>query len=131
MPDETRAIEPADEPNGTDPLADNPGAPYAFIQWKNTDACLDIYCECGAQGHIDDYFCYSVQCRNCGKIWQLAHYVRLYPNGTGDDEAVDPKPFGDDPHPAFDSSSAPTYETLNRLMPAPTGFDAEGKVKYD
>lgn len=43
----------------------------SFIQWKGTDVCLDIYCDCGAQGHVDGYGAYAVKCRSCGAIYEL------------------------------------------------------------
>lgn len=59
--------------------AETPDGPHAFIQWKGTDACLDIRCECGAQYHFDGDFCYSVECGECGARWSLVPYVRLIP----------------------------------------------------
>ena len=36
-----------------------PEAPYAYIQWKGTDVCLDVHCTCGAELlHYDGYFAY-------------------------------------------------------------------------
>lgn len=51
--------------------------PHAFIQWKGTDVCMDFYCECGAHGHFDGYFAYTVKCQHCGTKWQMPH--NLYP----------------------------------------------------
>lgn len=34
-------------------IGDEPENPYAFIQWKGTDVCMDFHCECGAHCHFD------------------------------------------------------------------------------
>lgn len=44
---------------------------YLFMQYKNTDACFDFYCECGAHCHYDGYFAYKVKCPHCGVVWSL------------------------------------------------------------
>jgi hypothetical protein len=33
-------------------LTSEPQETNAFLQWKNTDACFDFRCECGAKGHF-------------------------------------------------------------------------------
>lgn len=43
----------------------------ANVQWKGTDACMDVYCPCGRQSHFDGLFAYFVRCA-CGKVWQGA-----------------------------------------------------------
>jgi len=45
--------------------------PYVFVQWKGTELCGDFHCSCGAHGHLDDQFAYSVECSACGRIWEL------------------------------------------------------------
>jgi hypothetical protein len=47
--------------------------PDAFIQWKGTDACLDLYCTCGEQFHFDGYFACELTCGYCGQTWELPH----------------------------------------------------------
>lgn len=32
--------------------------PYAFIQWKGTDVCMDFHCECGAHCHFNSDFAF-------------------------------------------------------------------------
>ena len=44
---------------------------HAFLQWKNTDACFDFYCECGAHCHFDGFFGYFVQCPHCKTAWEM------------------------------------------------------------
>lgn len=42
-----------------------------FLQWKNTDACFDFYCSCGARCHYDGDFAYTVQCPHCETVWEM------------------------------------------------------------
>ena len=53
------------------------GQPHGWIQWKGTNVCMDVYCSCGAHGHIDDEFTYRYKCLACGKLFDIAGYVRL------------------------------------------------------
>ena len=46
-----------------------------FIQWKNTDVCLDFDCPCGQRGHYDGYFASFLHCPTCGAIFQLGTQV--------------------------------------------------------
>ena len=34
--------------------------PHGWIQWKGTDVCIDLHCECGSHGHVDGDFVYYV-----------------------------------------------------------------------
>ncbi len=52
-------------------------APGAFVQWKGTDVCMDFYCDCGAHGHFDGFFAYTVKCQHCGTTWEMP--VHLFP----------------------------------------------------
>jgi hypothetical protein len=51
--------------------------PFNFIQWKGTDVCMDFYCVCEKQFHIDDYFAYAVQCPHCEKKYELKSRVEV------------------------------------------------------
>lgn len=51
--------------------------PHGWIQWKGTDVCVDLYCECGAHGHIDGYFLYHYECLGCGRKYALSANVKL------------------------------------------------------
>jgi hypothetical protein len=51
--------------------------PHAALQHKGSTLCLDVYCECGVHSHLDDDFCYQVECPACGRIWHVSSYVRL------------------------------------------------------
>lgn len=66
------------------------GRPYAFIQWKGTDVCLDFYCDCGYQGHFDGYFAYRIRCVQCGKEWDTPHSVKVVPAQTTEAPTVEP-----------------------------------------
>lgn len=57
------------DPGGWGPLRTN-------IQWKGTDVCIDFDCPCGAHGHFDGYFAYSIRCKGCGKVYELGYRVR-------------------------------------------------------
>ena len=52
--------------------------PHVFIQWKGTNACLDLYCICGSQGHLDSYFAYFYQCYNCKRKYELDVLIPMY-----------------------------------------------------
>ena len=52
--------------------------PHASIQWKGTDVCMDVYCECGAHGHVDADFAYHYHCHACGQLWSVGANVRLH-----------------------------------------------------
>ena len=56
----------------------NTGA-KSFIQWKGTDVCMDWWCSCGNSNHVDSDFLYSVQCKHCGKVWEVGTQVALRP----------------------------------------------------
>lgn len=45
------------------------GKPHGWLQWKGTDACMDIHCKCGHHSHIDEMFAYHVKCPSCGTVY--------------------------------------------------------------
>jgi len=49
----------------------------ACVQWKGTDVCMDLQCECGAHSHIDSYFAYHVKCPVCGKVYFCNGHIEL------------------------------------------------------
>lgn len=53
------------------------GQSHGWIQWKGTDVCMDVWCECGHQGHIDDSFVYYVSCPECGAIYMCNGHIEL------------------------------------------------------
>lgn len=57
--------------------------PSVFIQWKGTNACLDLHCLCDAPdersgvGHFDGYHAYALRCVRCGRIYELPQELAL------------------------------------------------------
>lgn len=57
---------------------DNPDdGPHGWIQWKGTDVCIDLHCSCGDHAHIDGWFFYRYECRNCHKKYAVGCNVKL------------------------------------------------------
>lgn len=61
--------------------------PYGWVQWKGTDVCMDAYCVCGEQMHIDADFAYHIKCSTCKRVYEVGGHVKLYeidfePDGT-------------------------------------------------
>jgi hypothetical protein len=50
-----------------------------FIQWKNTELCVDIYCPCdpSTPRHFDGYFAHRLQCDNCSAVYEMGTQVRM------------------------------------------------------
>ena len=53
------------------------GKPHGLIQWKGTDACIDLHCVCGSHGHIDGDFLYHYECAACHRQYALGCHVAL------------------------------------------------------
>jgi len=51
--------------------------PHTFIQWKGTDVCMDVYCVCGDQFHIDADFAYAIQCPHCKRRYEMSTRVEM------------------------------------------------------
>ena len=43
--------------------------PSACLQWKGTDVCMDVYCDCGTHSHVDGDFCQFVICPACSRTF--------------------------------------------------------------
>lgn len=54
------------------------GKPHIWVQWKGTNVCADIYCECGFSGHFDGYFLYFFKCPQCNQVWEVGTHVSIY-----------------------------------------------------
>ena len=54
-----------------------PEEPRGWIQWKGTNACIDLRCVCGAFGHLDGDFLYFVKCNACGRAYAVNPNVQL------------------------------------------------------
>jgi len=55
------------------------GIPHGLIQWKGTDVCMDVFCECGHHGHFDGGFFYFFECSQCGKRYKVGQHIKLIP----------------------------------------------------
>lgn len=55
-----------------------PERPNGFIQWK-THVCVDLWCPCGAHGHLNDDFTYFWRCLECGASYALNPHIELVP----------------------------------------------------
>lgn len=53
--------------------------PFAWIQWKGTNVCMDIHCACGELLHLDAEFAYYIQCGECGQVYECSGYIDLHP----------------------------------------------------
>lgn len=53
------------------------GDTYGSIQWKGTDVCIDLYCKCGYEGHMDIDFLYYYECPKCNKKYALGRNIKL------------------------------------------------------
>ena len=54
-----------------------PPIPRGWLQWKGTNACLDVYCRCGQQCHVDSDFLYFLECCHCHRIYMVNAHVEL------------------------------------------------------
>lgn len=50
---------------------------HGWIQWKGTDVCMDIHCECGHHGHIDVEFFYFFECPQCHAKYAVGQNVKF------------------------------------------------------
>lgn len=48
-----------------------------FIQWKGTQVCMDVWCDCGMSSHWDEEFLYYLQCPGCKKTFSVGTNVEL------------------------------------------------------
>ena len=51
--------------------------PHGWVQWKETDVCMDLHCVCGELSHIDGDFAYNVKCGNCGTVFFCNGHIEL------------------------------------------------------
>ena len=63
-----------------------PDGPHGWLQWKGTDACIDLRCVCGYHGHVDADFFYYYRCKECGARYAVGAHVRLVPLSDADAE---------------------------------------------
>lgn len=55
------------------------GPGFGWIQWKGTDACIDVECLCGNVEHLDGFFQYGWRCGECHRIYALDPIIQLLP----------------------------------------------------
>lgn len=48
-----------------------------WIQWKGTDVCIDLHCQCGHHGHYDGEFLYFYECPACHTKYAVGQNVKL------------------------------------------------------
>jgi hypothetical protein len=72
------------------------GKPHGWIQWKGTDVCMDIHCECGAHLHIDADFLYEVRCPYCEQAYAVNGHVQLIPIQHASEMVKTPEKDDDD-----------------------------------
>ena len=53
--------------------------PHGWIQWKGSDACVDLRCRCGHLGHYDGWSLYFYKCPACSETFCVGQVIRLYP----------------------------------------------------
>ena len=54
------------------------GMPHAWVQWKGTNVCMDVHCECGHHGHVDADFAYCYECPECKQRFELNGHIKLH-----------------------------------------------------
>ena len=62
---------------------------HGWIQWKGTDVCVDIHCECGETSHFDGEFMYVIQCPHCHRKYFANGHIQLIE--IDDDEGMSVK----------------------------------------
>ena len=56
---------------------DTDADPHGWIQWKGTGVCMDTYCICGHQSHIDAEFAYFYKCSECKRVYEINGHVEF------------------------------------------------------
>jgi hypothetical protein len=60
-----------------------------FVQWKGTEVCADVACECGEHYHLDgEWFLYFVRCKGCGRVYKVPDTLDLIPVEPADVEGI-------------------------------------------
>jgi len=99
--------------------AETPETGEVFVQWKGTDACLDLHCVCGYHGHVDAEFAYGVQCYGCDRVYEMPHTFHIAPSDYGFAVQI---AFGEQP------LHAPTGEGVPPTVWAVDSFEPEGDL---
>ena len=99
--------------------------PHGWVQWKGTDVCMDLHCICGAHGHVDADFVYTVKCHHCGRVYDVAGDVLLVevpPEEHDDGSYFEPFLFADDGKRA--GAEAETHSQHERRSECSAGVQA-------
>ena len=51
--------------------------PHGWVQWKGTNVCVDIHCECGELTHFDGDFMYIIECPHCHRKYFANGHIQL------------------------------------------------------
>jgi len=51
--------------------------PHGWVQWKGTDVCIDIHCDCGEMSHYDGDFMCAIQCPYCNRKYFANGHIQL------------------------------------------------------
>lgn len=87
----------------------------AYLQWKGTDACIDIAClNCGNDGHFDRDFLYEWTCGRCGQLHEMSSFVRYRAIGPGEGRMTDPAVLEDDATEV--DLPNPTWPTAEQML---------------
>lgn len=63
---------------GTDGVGKPPETPsHGWIQWKGTNVCMDIHCQCGSTFHYDGERLYFWACGDCGRTYMVDGHIAL------------------------------------------------------
>lgn len=65
--------------------------PRGWIQYKGTEICIDIHCNCGNSSHFDGDFAYALRCPHCSKVFALGQTIRLIELSEEDQKCFDVK----------------------------------------
>lgn len=64
------------------------GQPHGWVQWKGTEVCMDVYCECGHHSHVDAAFTYHIKCPKCGIVYFCNGHIEFIKLETEPDSCV-------------------------------------------
>jgi len=82
--------------------------PHGWVQWKGTSVCMDVYCKCGNQSHIDNDFVYNWQCPYCGTVYMCNGHIEMI------EVTADPSSMGIIRHPEREDWDGTANVVLNR-----------------
>ncbi len=48
-----------------------------YVQWKGTDICADLHCDCGHHTHVCGDFMYTAMCEKCEQHYRLDEHITI------------------------------------------------------